>query len=119
MYDFDEIGDSPICLGKDYDLDGKIALVQGFGQTEDDFLAKTLLQANVSLINNEKCAEMLRFNISGNRRQQGTIRTQLELGIVDEILCTVGLNEPFSDVYTVRNPKNQLKIESELNWKCL
>ena len=59
IYDFEAIGDSPACIGKDKNLEKQIALTQGFGITENtlDFsdYKRKLLETNVTVISNDEC----------------------------------------------------------------
>jgi hypothetical protein len=55
IYDYEVYGDSPACLGHEMDLAGEIALVQGFGITEDGTSPDGILEANVTIISNSKC----------------------------------------------------------------
>ena len=45
MFDFDQFGDSPTCLGKDENVEGMDAYLQGFGLTEEGRLADVLLES--------------------------------------------------------------------------
>ena len=56
-YDYEKYGDSPACLGADKDLDGQVALVQGFGITEDGTPPDGILEANVTIISNSQCEQ--------------------------------------------------------------
>jgi len=64
VYDYEKYGDSPTCLDQNLEKDvyeGATATVQGYGKTEDGEFGE-LLETNVTVITNEDCTAMLKFN---------------------------------------------------------
>merc|ERR1712142_419196 len=62
IFDYEKYGDSPVCLGTNKDLDGQVALVKGFGITEDGTPPDGILEANVTIISKSQCEqEMSRY----------------------------------------------------------
>ena len=106
IFDFEKYGDSPLCFKKVKNHEGTLALVQGFGLTESGKQSGELLQTHVTVISNEKCAEILKHNISSNlidyhkltKPSYGT----LKYGITDEIMCTLGIEDPDTGSISVR-----------------
>ena len=102
IFDFDTYGDSPMCTGDTELLDGKTAIVQGFGLTEQGKQPKDLLQTEVYLVSNEKCAQTLRNNISNHLIFKKRAKESLEYGIIDQILCSIGFQDKVTGNFSVR-----------------
>ena len=93
MFDFEKYGDSPMCLSKSELLDGKQALVQGFGLTEKGEQSAGLLQANVTIISNKQCAQILKHNVSDHLLYKQRLKNTLKYGIIDQLMCSVGTKD--------------------------
>ena len=93
MFDFEKYGDSPMCLSKSELLDGKQALVQGFGLTEKGEQSAGLLQANVTIISNKQCAQILKHNVSDHLLYKQRTKNTLKYGIIDQLMCSVGTKD--------------------------
>jgi len=97
IYDYETFGDSPACLGEEKDLDGKVALVQGFGITEDGSSPDGILEANVTIISNSQCEE----EINDLKSKYGQEAAEaLPDGPTDAVLCTKGLWNKKKSVFT-------------------
>ena len=73
----------------------KTATVQGYGETEYG-TSGTLLEANVTVIDNQECKSQLQTNITSKPRNiSETIKeqfcTQLPMGINEAFLCSQGI----------------------------
>ena len=98
MYDYEKIGDSPACLGKEENLDQQLGLVQGFGITEDGINSDGVLEANVTIISKEKCElEMEKLG----KQYKNEINGSLPDGLNDLLLCTQGIWNKKKNVFTV------------------
>jgi len=93
MFDFEKYGDSPMCCGDLGLMDGKQALVQGFGLTEKGEQSAGLLQANVTIISNEKCAQILNHNVSDHMLYKQRTKNTLKYGIINQVMCSVGTKD--------------------------
>jgi len=67
-YNFKRFGDTPICIDQGLKKEGKIATVQGFGQTESGTRGD-LLEANVTVISNQRCKDIFQTNLTRAVRQ--------------------------------------------------
>ena len=101
MFDFEKYGDSPMCMGLLDILDGKQALVQGFGLTEKGEQSAGLLQANVTIISNEKCAQILKHNVSDHLLYKLRTKNTLKYGIIDQLMCSVGTKDEKTGIFPV------------------
>ena len=94
------------CFQKVKNHEGTLALVQGFGLTESGKQSGELLQTHVTVISNEKCAEILTHNISSNLIDYHKLTKpssgSLKYGITDEIMCTLGIEDPDTGSISVR-----------------
>ena len=102
IFDFDTYGDSPMCTGDTELLDGKTAVVQGFGLTEKGKQSQDLLQTNVYLISNEVCAQTLKHNTSNHLNYKTRVKNSLKHGIIDQILCSMGFQDKMTGNFSVR-----------------
>ena len=98
LFDFGKYGDSPVCCNHIEELEGKIALVQGFGLTESgEQSGEVPLQTNVTIISNLDCANILRHNISSNLIDKVKLIDEkhgaLKHGINDVLLCSTGFEK--------------------------
>jgi hypothetical protein len=93
MFDFEKYGDSPMCCGDLGLMVGKQALVQGFGLTEKGQQSAGLLQANVTIISNENCAQILKHNVSDHMLYKHRTKNTLKYGIIDQVMCSVGTKD--------------------------
>ena len=103
IFDFDTYGDSPMCTGDTELLDGKTAVVQGFGLTEKGKQPQDLLQTNVYLISNEVCAQTLKHNTSNHLNYKTRVENSLKHGIIDQILCSMGFQDKITGNFSVRS----------------
>ena len=86
-----QYGDSPTCLDQTASTEdhvGARAVIQGFGETEDGE-AGTLLEAEVGVISNAECVEILRSNLSQSALAE-QIGTALPHGVDPGLVCTQG-----------------------------
>ena len=74
---------------QDEDYSGVTALWQGYGPTEYYLTDWTLLEANVTVINNEECREILRHN-STRRIVRNFLNVGIPYGLNDQFLCAQG-----------------------------
>jgi len=90
-YDYERYGDAPSCLDSGLELTEKTGTVQGYGLTETGKRG-TLLEANVTIISNEKCQRTLIDNakesISVSAQKQ--INQALPYGLNYGLLCADG-----------------------------
>ena len=70
IYDFEQFGDSPTCLGDPGNLDGVNALVQGFGLNEKGESPQGLLETRVEIISNKKCQDSMNWRLNATRFPQ-------------------------------------------------
>jgi len=89
VYDFDLYGDSPSCMDKGMELEGKLGNIQGKGNTEFGTRG-TLLEANLTIISNEDCVEALNYNTTGNSVERNKIDRALPQGLNYGLLCARG-----------------------------
>ena len=101
MFDFEKYGDSPMCCGGLNLVDGEPAFVQGFGLTEKGEQSKGLLQANVTIISNEKCAQIIKHNVSDHLIYKNKAKKGLNYGIIDQLLCSVGIKDEKTGFFSV------------------
>ena len=101
IYDYEKYGDSPACLGHEKDLAGEIALVQGFGITEDGTTPDGILEANVTVIDNTQCSEEM-DNLKSKYGKEAA--EALPDGPTDAVLCTKGIWNKKKSVFTVSLP---------------
>ena len=101
VYDFDKYGDSPVCLGQDFDIQNQKALAQGFGKTEDDILPDTLLETFVQTVSNQECRDWINYNLTIFPKVKKGVTNSYCLGINDALLCTVGIYNPDKEIYSV------------------
>ena len=88
------------------ELINRIALVQGFGITEDGKQSDVLLQANVTVISNENCAQYISYNVSNNNINRKRIKDAAPLGVVSQVMCTMGIEDPKSGNFSVKSIYN-------------
>ena len=86
----------------------RTALVQGFGITEDGKQSDGLLQANVTVISNENCAQYVSYNVSDNKIDRKRVIDAAPFGIVSQVICTMGIEDPKSGNFSVRYAINLL-----------
>ena len=91
-------GDSPICFDQGLDKEGKIGTVQGYGETEEGTSGK-LLEANVKVISNQKCKEILETRITDPSIFEALVRS-IPLGLQDGMMCTEGIYNPSTNQTT-------------------
>jgi len=97
IYDYEKYGDSPACVGTEKDLDDQVALVQGFGITENGTPPEGILEANVTIISNQQCQEEM-DNLKKKYGNQA--KEALPEGLTDAILCTKGIWNKKKSVFT-------------------
>jgi len=90
-YDYDLYGDTPSCLDRGIEVEGKLATIQGYGTTEDGTRG-TLLEANITIISNEQCKKQLDHNTTGqaNSVARKQINSALPQGLDYGLLCARG-----------------------------
>jgi hypothetical protein len=66
-----------------------------------DLTSDILLQSNVTIISNENCAQILKHNGTDDLISYASLRLALSKGINDQIMCTVGLHNELTNVFTV------------------
>merc|ERR1711915_445270 len=90
-YDYERYGDAPSCLDSGLELTEKTGTVQGYGLTETGKRG-TLLEANVTIISNEKCQRILIDNAkeSISVSAQNQINQALPYGLNYGLLCADG-----------------------------
>ena len=84
------------------ELINRTALVQGFGITENGTQSNELLQANVTVISNENCAQYISYNVSDNLIDKKRVQDAAPFGIVSQVICTMGIEDPKSGNFSVR-----------------
>ena len=77
------------------------AFAQGFGETEDGTLPDEVLEAEVMIISNSKCEKWTNFNKTQSNEIEAAINRNLPQGITDDILCTIGILDEETGVYSV------------------
>ena len=92
VYDYDKYGDTPTCLNDQFDISGKNATTQGFGNTEkgerNDEGGIENLENIVITMSNEECCQWIKNNAS-SFDADGEI-AELPQGLNRYILCTRG-----------------------------
>ena len=104
IYDFEQFGDSPTCLGDPGNLDGVNALVQGFGLNEKGESPQGLLETRVEIISNKKCQDSMNWRLNAKKFPQNAkefVLKTLPNGIDNHILCTQGYLNEDSGFYSV------------------
>ena len=101
-YNFTKFGDSPICLPeKGLKVINKIATVQGYGVTETGTKGD-LLEANVTVITNQYCKQILQANVTNNENARRKILKALPLGLDYGLLCAQGIYQPDKGIHTAQ-----------------
>ena len=108
VYDYDKYGDTPTCLNDQFDISGKNATIQGFGDTQtgkqkiDDEGIIQNLENTIIIMSNEECCKWIKNNAS-SFDAEGEI-AELPQGLNRYILCTRGfpsVNENGMQGFTV------------------
>ena len=89
---FLQYGDTPVCLGLDTqekNYAGSIATLQGYGETENGTRGD-LLEANVTVITNEACKELLQFNATKKSKVRLDGGAALPAGL-EGLFCAQGI----------------------------
>ena len=60
-----------------------------------------MLQANVTIISNKQCADMLKHNISDAPVWKQSTDFALPYGVIEQLLCTVGVPDEKTGNYSV------------------
>ena len=81
-------GDTPTCIDQGLEKEGKVATVQGFGKTESG-KGGELLEANVTVISNQKCKDIFQTNLTSTIFRQ--IVQSIPLGLKYGMMCTQGI----------------------------
>lgn len=89
QYDFDNIGVTPLCVERKWVEGEQLAKVLGRGLTETGERG-TLLEAEVKIIDNKKCTEILNNNATDNSLVRRKIDRALPHGLNYGQLCAVG-----------------------------
>ena len=99
-YGFDKFGDTPTCMDRGmFEKEGRLATLQGFGTTEKGTKG-ALLEANVTVISDTYCQEILSANTSSTSiTLKEKITKAIPLGLRHGLLCAQGIynEEKFSD----------------------
>ena len=99
-YNFIKFGDSPTCLPENgLKVANKIATVQGYGVTENGTKGD-LLEANVTVITNQYCKQILRANVTNDEINAKKILRGLPLGLDYGLLCAQGIYQADKGIYT-------------------
>ena len=94
-YEFDKYEESPPCLEETFnDINNEEVFWQGFGLRQDQSKGK-LKDEKVLKLSNGACNQWIQHNSTQSRRFKGLVKTHLDRGITDEILCTASLEEEF------------------------
>ena len=75
--------------------------MQGFGLTENDELPEFLLETTVRIISNDVCRDWTIYNISSSPIKRNKVYYALPGGINDFMLCTVGILNEETGIYSV------------------
>ena len=57
--------------------------------------------ANVTLISNANCAKILSHNASNDQTLSGIIKRQLSYGVVEQLVCSLGIKNETTGEYSV------------------
>ena len=104
LYDWETYGDSPTCLAKDYNIQGTKGLAQGYGLTENGIFPDSLLEANVTILTNERCRRKLQWKIKNTNLRDSDkeiLEKSLPDGLNKHLLCTQGIYDYKTNVHTV------------------
>lgn len=87
---FPKYGETPTCLdqGRE-DIIGKTATVQGYGTTETGSVG-TLLEANLTIISNDRCEDIIHHNVTKSDLFKGQLNKGLPKGLNNQLLCGRG-----------------------------
>ncbi|XP_059096340.1 uncharacterized protein LOC131890908 [Tigriopus californicus] len=101
-YDYTKYGDSPNCLPTDDNdkLEGSLSFVQGRGRTEKGLLSSTLLEANMTIIENGLCFQDLCHRSQRDRILTSLMAAHLPFGIPSDMMCATGFLDVDSEKYT-------------------
>jgi len=83
-YDFDMYGDTPVCLEKDIEIEGKL------GNIQSGNIQGNILEADVTIISNNDCKKALRYNTSENSLVRKQIDEALPQGLNYGLVCAQG-----------------------------
>jgi len=103
LYDWETYGDSPTCLAKDYNIQGTKGLAQGYGLTENGIFPDSLLEANVTILTNERCRRKLQWKIKNTNLRDSDkeiLEKSLPDGLNKHLLCTQGIYDYKTNVHT-------------------
>ena len=99
-YQYDKFGDTPTCIDKGlFTKEDKVATVQGFGLTETGTKG-ALLETNVTVISNQRCAQVLQSNTSDNINARKKILKALPVGLEYGIICAEGIYNEEKGIYS-------------------
>ena len=104
IYDYDTIGDSPTCLGDTDNLDGKEAVLQGYGINEKGELPGKLLETFVEIISNKDSQESINWRLESKffpKRGKIYVMESLPNGLNNHMLCTQGILDTDSGSFSV------------------
>lgn len=92
----------PVCIadGAD-DISGMDATYEGYGYTTEGEYSETLKKESVTIIANDLCEEILQSNNSRNRINKKKIKDAFSIGLIDDILCTMGKYDEDTNTYSV------------------
>ena len=104
IYDYDTIGDSPTCLGDSDNLDGKEAVLQGYGINEKGEFSGKLLETFVEIISNKDCQQSINWRLESKffpKRGKIYVMESLPNGLNNHMLCTQGILDTDSGSFSV------------------
>jgi hypothetical protein len=102
LYDYDQFGDSPTCINREENIANLIAIGQGVGFNENGEHG-SLLETNVTTMATDDCAAWFKHNLTLSDR--GSLRSSFKFGLNEQILCTRGILNEETNIYSV-----QLKV---------
>jgi len=88
-YNYTKYGDTPQCIDRVGENEGKNATIQGYGTTENGTLGD-LLETTVTVIGNEQCKATLAYNTTNKPSIQAKINHGLPNGLSDQMFCAQG-----------------------------
>lgn len=98
----DSLEKSPICISEGADdISGMDAAYDGYGYTAEGKDSETVKKEPVTIVANDLCEDIIKANNSIRLINKAKMKTLLNKGVSNDLLCTMGKYEEDTDTYTV------------------
>jgi len=97
----DSLEKSPICISEGADdISGMDAAYDGYGYTAEGKDSETVKKEPVTIVANDLCEDIIKANNSIRLINKAKMKTLLNKGVSNDLLCTMGKYEEDTDTYT-------------------